>query len=324
MRRASGWDHDGPLYSLIVRQTFKLQALAILLGLAVPPLVVIPLHIQQRIVDDAVPAGDLELILMLAAAYAAAVVAIGGIKFSIFFVRGWISEIVARILRASLVDAQRRRREAASRKSLGAVTSVLTSEVDPLGGFASEAINTPLIQVGTLLGVFGFMFYTEPALAAIGIVALIVEAIITPILQYYINLLTRKRIKTLRRAGLDMIEATDPLHHSLIIDGLHEIRETYCLRLEMNILKAALKVCRNVINHAADIGVLALGAWMIVNGETQIGVVIAFLSGIREIRSPWSELLNFYRRWADARVKYELVVGAMNDRPTDAVAAPSP
>ena len=33
-----------------------------------------------------------------------------------------------------------------------------TGEVDPLGEFAAEAINTPLIQGATLVAVIGFMF----------------------------------------------------------------------------------------------------------------------------------------------------------------------
>jgi hypothetical protein len=41
-------------------------------------------------------------------------------------------------------------------------------------------------------------------------------------------------------------------------------------------------------------------------------VIVAFLRGLKEIRGPWAELVNFYRRLADARVKYHLVTRAMN------------
>ncbi|MEM6668370.1 MAG: ABC transporter transmembrane domain-containing protein [Pseudomonadota bacterium] len=312
MTTTKRWRKDGSLYSLIMSETYTLQGVTIALGLAIPPCVVIPLEMQKRIVDEAIPAGDYDLLFDLAIVFAIAIVAVGALKFGVFYLRGWISEIVARFLRVALIDAQRRRKERAAHKSLGVVTSVITTEVEPLGGFAAEALNTPLIQGGSILGVVGFMFVTEPVLAAIGIIALAAEAFVTPILQEAINRLTRKRILTLRRAGLDMIEAADPPRHRLIVDAVRETRRTYDLRLKMNILKALLKVIRNLIAHAADIAVLIIGGWMVVQGQIGLGVIVAFLAGLRELRDPWSDLVSFYRRWTDARVKYRLVVGAMN------------
>ncbi|MEO1291274.1 MAG: ABC transporter ATP-binding protein [Pseudomonadota bacterium] len=312
MHRTHGWRPSGSLYSLILAQTFRLQILIIVLGLALPPLVVLPLHLQERIIDEAIPAGDIDQLFWYATLFAAAVGLTSAIKFVITFCRGWIAEIVARVLRATLIDAQRSRRPDHAQSALGDVTSVLTAEVDPLGGFAAEALNTPLIQGGTLLGVFGFMLYVEPVLAVIGIVALLAEATITPILQHYINRLTHERITTLRRAGRDMIEAADPEQHEKAVEGLREVRHTYRVRLTMNLLKAALKIARNLIDHAADIAVIVLGALMVIRGETEIGVVVAFLSGLREVRDPWGELVNFYRRLADARVKYRLVARAIS------------
>jgi hypothetical protein len=55
---------------------------------------------------------------------------------------------------------------------------------------------------------------------------------------------------------------------------------------------------------------------MVIRGETELGVVVAFLSALRQIQGPWGELLDFYRRLADAQVKYRLV--------RQAIAAPRP
>lgn len=317
----------GSLYTLILRRTYVLQGATILLGLAIPPLIVVPLAVQKRMIDEALPDAEYGQLLELSAIFAAAVLGVGALKFAVYFLRGWIAEIVERFLRVALIDSQRRRRGPRARKSLGVVTSVLTSEVEPLGGFAAEALNTPLIQGGSILGVAGFMIYTEPMLAAIGVAALAMEAIVTPILQNAINQLTRKRILTLRRAGLDMIEASDPPRHRLVIDATREVRRTYWLRLRMNVLKASLKVLRNLIAHAADIAVIGFGAWLVIEGEIGVGVIVAFLSGLRELRDPWGDLVSFYRRWSDARIKYRLVVGAMNgDKtlPSPAVQAAEP
>jgi ABC-type bacteriocin/lantibiotic exporter with double-glycine peptidase domain len=313
MRSTSGWTQGSSLYSLIIGQTFRLQAAAILLGLALPVLAVFPLELQQRLIDEVIPAGDTRMIGVLAMQYAGVVVLASVVKFLVTYIRGWIQEIVSRMLRVAIIQAQRRRRGLAASQKLGAVTSVITAEVEDLGGFASEALNTPLIEGGTLLSLLGFVAYSEPRLAIIGVTALVLQAILTPALQRRINVLTRKRIQALRRAGLDMIETASSGQHEPVIGALYEVRRTYRLRLRMNILKGVLRIANNIVMHAATIAILGYGGSLVIQGDIGIGLVVAFLTGLRQIDEHWSELLDFYRRYTDARVKYRLVKGVVED-----------
>ena len=65
-----------------------------------------------------------------------------------------------------------------------------------------------------------------------------------------------------------------------------------------------------MIRQAAA-GVLLFGGWMVIEGRTELGVVVAFISGFEKIMDPARELLNFYRRMAQMRVQYRLIVAAM-------------
>ncbi|MEM9764256.1 MAG: ABC transporter transmembrane domain-containing protein [Pseudomonadota bacterium] len=316
--RPHAWPQGRSLYTLILKQTLWLQGIVIVLGLVLPFLAVLPLDLQRRIIDEALPASDLDLLGYFALLYAAAVLGRVVIKFLIFYLRGWIAEIVARVMRVALIDAQRRRAEPSARAALGPATSVLTAEVDPLGGFASEAVSTPLIQGGTLLGVFGYMAIAEPRLAVIGYAGLVLEAIITPLIQTRINRLTQERIQTLRYAGGEMIEAAAPREHAHLVHTLASVRQTYGLRLRQNLLKATLKALRKLLERGADIAVLVFGAVLVMRGEIGLGIVVAFLSGLREVRGPWSELISFYRRLTDAQVKYRLVGDAIRGEDTEA------
>ena len=56
---------------------------------------------------------------------------------------------------------------------------------------------------------------------------------------------------------------------------------------------------------------LVLGGWLVIHGQTELGVVVAFISGFEKIMDPARELLNFYRRMAQMRVQYRLIVEAM-------------
>jgi len=310
------WRGSATVYSVILRQTWPLQGLVIGLGLLLRPLAVLPLELQRQDIDIAIPGMDLELLAWLAAAYLAVILLQGAVKFVVISLRRWIAEIVLRVLRVALVDKRRRQSDRAALQTLGSATSIMAGEVEPIGGFAAEALNTPVIQGGTLLAVFGYMLATEAALAAVGIVALVSEALITPVIQHWINLLTYRRIRALRRAGHDLIEATRPGERHSLIDSLGEIRLTYRLRLKMNRLKAGLKVIRNLIDRVAEIAVLVIGAWMVTTGATELGVVVAFITALRRVREPWSELVSFYRRLADARVKYRLIYGQIRPDPT--------
>jgi ABC-type bacteriocin/lantibiotic exporter with double-glycine peptidase domain len=281
------------------------------LGLSLPFLAVIPLNLQEKLIDDAIPTGDTARIFTFVLTYAGVVLLTAGIKFLVTYLRGWIQEIVSRILRVAIIEAQRHRSGPTAARKLGAITSAITGEVEDLGGFAAEALNTPLIEGGTLVSLFSFIAYSEPRLAAIGITALVLQALLTPLLQNRINLLTQKRIKSLRRAGLDMIDAADPAHHDLIVPALYEVRHTYRLRLRMNVLKGLLKIANNLIMHAATIAVLGFGGLLVIRGEIGIGLIVAFLSGMRQIDEHWGELLDFYRRYTDAKVKYLLLTGTL-------------
>ncbi len=183
VKSRSAWARRKTLYSLILGQTIGLQVAVIALGLTLPFLAVIPLDLQATLIDTAIPSGQASEILRVAALYAAVVVVTATIKFFVTYLRGWIQEIVSRTLRVAIIEAQRHRRPPESARRLGAVTSAITAEVEDLGGFASEALNTPLIEGGTLLSLIGFIAYSEPRLAAIGVAALLLQAGLTPLLQ---------------------------------------------------------------------------------------------------------------------------------------------
>lgn len=90
MRSTSGWTGRVSLYSLIVGQTFGLQAAIIVLGLSLPLLAVIPLDLQQTLIDKAIPASDTAQIARIALIYAGVVVLTAAIKFLVTYLRGWI------------------------------------------------------------------------------------------------------------------------------------------------------------------------------------------------------------------------------------------
>ena len=73
------------------------------------------------------------------------------------------------------------------------------------------------------------------------------------------------------------------------------------------IIKHATKGINNLINHMGPLSVLMVGGWLVIQGQTQIGTIVAFMSGYERMVEPGRDLLNFYRRLALMRVQYRLV-----------------
>ena len=107
LKSRSAWTGRTSLYSLIVGHTFRLQAAVIALGLTLPFLAVIPLDLQAKLIDDAIPGGRVADIVSLAAMYGAVVAVTAAVKFLVTYIRGWIQEIVSRTLRVAIIEAQR-------------------------------------------------------------------------------------------------------------------------------------------------------------------------------------------------------------------------
>ena len=53
--------------------------------------------------------------------------------------------------------------------------------------------------------------------------------------------------------------------------------------------------------------IFALGGYYVVTGRTEIGAVVAFVSGRNKVSDPWGALVDWYRDLRVTQVKYELI-----------------
>lgn len=66
----------------------------------------------------------------------------------------------------------------------------------------------------------------------------------------------------------------------------------------------------NFLNHMGIADVLVVGAWLVLQGRTEIGTVVAFISGLARLNDPWGNLVNYFRELEATRVKYRLIADA--------------
>jgi ABC-type bacteriocin/lantibiotic exporter with double-glycine peptidase domain len=57
--------------------------------------------------------------------------------------------------------------------------------------------------------------------------------------------------------------------------------------------------------------VLALGGWHAITADTEVGTVIAFVSGLGNVADPWRDLVDWYQRLMMTSAKYDVFATAM-------------
>ena len=304
-------DFSRPFVSYIWRASGYHQVWLAMLSVSVFALTAAPLEIQRRIINGAIKGGQFDAILLLAALYLAVALSAGLTKMLLNIYRNWIGENAVRSLRASIdrqisIDPAHRK----ATEDAGVEMSLVVSEAEPVGLFAGSAVSEPLLQGGLLISILGYMAYLQPLMALVVLAILSPQFVFVPLMQNAINKRAAARIVILRGVSVAIVK------HPARVGGSKQLqRFDQAFELNMGIykLKFSMNFLMNFMRHLGVFGILSLGGWLVVNGRTEVGTVVAFLAGLSEINDPWGELVNWFRDMRAASVKYYLICDAVQE-----------
>ncbi len=278
-----------------------------------------PLELQRRIVNSALHSGEIAQVAWLCAAYAALVLGAGGIKLLFNVYRGWLAEGTVRDLRRRVYAHGIARGGAPDLDAEGADLSIILAEAEPVGGFVGMSFSEPLMQIGTLVTVFGYMIALQPSIALLSIALFSVQVLFIPRLQRMINRRAAERIQVMRALSGSMIDDLGPGRTpDARQDAFHaRVDRVFALNLEIFWRKYVMNFLMNLTHHLGIIGVLLVGGWLIVEDRLEVGTVVAFITGLKQVNDPWGDLVNYLREMAVSQVKYGLIA-AVVDQPARA------
>ena len=295
------------LYAYVLRVSRQQQVRLGLLTLAVFPLSLAPLELQRRIINYAVAHAAVEMLLALGALYLAVLLLQGGLKFLRDAYLHRIAEGVTRLVRRKLV--RRGPLEAAIEE--GTKQAIISAESEKVGGFVAESISLPMLQAGTVLSIAVYMLAVEPLVAMVAIVFLVPSLLAVGWVQPILNRLSRSKITVVRALGESVLRGDrDDPSKAAESDAL--IDRIYDLRLRFANLKVATKSVNQLVTGLGLLSILLVGGWLAIQGRTEIGIIVAFMSGYERMTNPVRDLLNFYRRLSVTRVQYRLVADAFS------------
>jgi putative ABC transport system ATP-binding protein len=321
---------ESSIHRFVLRHARQETLWVVALTLASLPIYYLSLDIPKNIMNRAivgtgmtwptevmgVKLGQVQYLFLLCGAFLLAVLANGGLKQYINTLKGRLGERLLRRLRYELTSRVLRFPLPHFRKvSAGEIIPMITSEVEPIGGYMGDAFAQPLIQLGTLATIVLFLFIQNPVMGAAAISLYPLQAYIIPRLQKRVNQLSKERVRAVRRvserigetvAGIQEIRAhgTSMFERAHYADHFGRIFE---IRFEIYQRKAFVKFLNNFLNQLAPLLFYSIGGYLVIHGELTVGALTAALTANKDMSAPWKELLDWYQQTQDAKIKYEQV-----------------
>ena len=317
------------LFKFIWRYSKRDQIILLILTAISFPFLYLSLDLPKTIINKAIGGKDvpeeifgmtvdqIDYLLILSGAFLALVFVNGGFKFYVNVFRGQLGERMLRRLRYSLLARVLRFPLPQFKKvSQGEVIQMVNSEVEPLGGFVGDSIALPAFQGGTLLTILIFMFIQDWMLGLAAIALYPIQGYIIPKLQWHVNQLGKKRVRNVRVLAEKIGEAVSGIEEVHANDGARRIlaRFTerlgviYDIRYEIFRRKFFIKFLNNFIAQITPFFFYSIGGYLVIKGDLTFGALVAILAAYKDLSAPWKELLTYYQRLADSRIKYDQVI----------------
>ncbi|MBT3558952.1 MAG: cyclic nucleotide-binding domain-containing protein [Rhodospirillales bacterium] len=317
------------VFGFILRYSKKQQVTLLLVTMLSFPFYYYSLDLPKTIINDAIGGsafptdvlgyelGQIDYLLSLSFAFLALVLINGGFKYFLNVYRGVVGERMLRRFRYQLVNQVLRFPLPHFRNiSEGEIVSMVTAETEPLGGFMAESLSLPAFQGGMLITALIFMFVQDPILGIAAIALYPVQGWVIPKLQRKVNLLNKERIQNVRKlserinemvAGSAEIHAHDTSQYEMS-DFSTRLGKIFDIRFQVYRKKFFIKFVNNFLAQVTPFFFYSIGGYLVITGDLSIGALVAILAAYKDLSPPWKELLNFYQRMEDCRIKYTQLI----------------
>ncbi len=304
-------DISGSLVTYVWRVSGWHQIAACVIALLIVGLNLAPLEIQRRLVNNIVNIWDIEALFILGGLYLAVYVALQFVKFVFNVYQGWIAESAVFHTRQSLFEVylehlkQRHagRAESQTGPEIGTAVQIVGGEVDNLGAFIGTGFSQAFSNLAMLIGISGYMLIIEPRVALFGLMFLAPQVALAPIIQRKLNRLMKTRVALLRSMADDVssVDAGDGINCLIILPRI------FRNKIYFIVIKFGMKAILNLLLILPTVTVLMWGGYLAIQGETDIGTIVAFITGFEKLSGPLRELISFYRTAAQANVRREMI-----------------
>ncbi|MEN8200494.1 MAG: ABC transporter ATP-binding protein, partial [Thermodesulfobacteriota bacterium] len=311
------------LFSWVLRSNKSLQLLLLSIILGIVFLQVLPLEIQKRIVNDVLSVRDTSLLLIYCLIYLGAVLLSSGLKFAINWLQTKLGQQALTDMRRELYQQILRLPLSFFRETQpGSVVASLVSELATSGNFVGMAVAVPLSNILTLIAFAVYLIWLHPLLGLVTLSIYPIVLFVVPLAQRGANRANKQRVDLSRQMASQITESISGIHevhahgsfygeekkYNVIIERLLQVRIVWTL------YRYGVKVINNLIVGLGPVLVFILGGYLTMQGELELGSMVAFLSAQEKLYDPWKQLIEFYQVYQDASIRYKKVMQSFDEK----------
>ncbi|EFL90320.1 putative ATPase [Ahrensia sp. R2A130] len=282
------WPDRLPLFMVLAGK--RHQIMIGLIALAIAALTVAPIELQRNIINEAIEGQDFDLLLWLAGLYLAAIIALQVSKYVFGNYQNWISQTTVLRMRKRLFPNCK---DHDNEDGSGNAVAVLGSEADYVGEFVGTGFSDLVADGAKLLFAIGYMLIVEPLVTLVALAFFIPQIILVPLIQKRLNHYMRQRTDYVRDLSDDVSSAQEGDCGE--DEKKRVLGDIFDNRASSTSLKYLMKALVNIINSLAPLSVLVFGGYMVIQGETTIGTIVAFTGGFERMSGPLRALVDYYR-----------------------------
>ncbi|MGD9097236.1 MAG: ABC transporter ATP-binding protein/permease [Desulfobacterales bacterium] len=312
------------LFSWIFGPNTKLQLLLLVLIAITVFARVLPLEMQKRIVNEAIRLRNIDLLIHYCTIYLVSVVSASLLKYIINSIQVVISQrTLARMRKGLFAHIITLPLNFFRNTQPGMVVSSIISELALPSNFVGMALAVPVINLLTLVAFAGYLFWLNPWLAALSLSIYPAVIFLVPLLQRRVNVANKKRVDLTRTLSDKVAESISGIHE-IHGNGAYRIENRkvagivgrlYRIRLRWDLLRAGLKTTNNFFTSLGPFLVFILGGYFTIQGQLELGALVAFLSAQEKLYVPWKELIEFYQAYQDGSVTYTKTMSYFDAEP---------
>src|SRR5690349_17776141 len=325
---------DRSLFGFIIRYSKRDQLLIVPLVVATMVVYYLSLDLPKTIINQAIQGSSfpkpesvrnflgfelhrIPYLFALSILFLSLIVLNGWLKFQINTMKGWMGERMLRRLRYQLLDLILRFPLARFKRVKAAeMATMITDEVEPLGGFIGEALITPPFLGGQALTAMFFILYQHWALGLIALAVVGIQAVVIPRLRKRQLVLGRERQLTARALAGRIAEC---------VDGAAEIHANgtsnyeraeisarlgriFRIRFELYQRKFMVKFLNNFLSQVTPFLFYTVGGYLVIVGKLDLGALVAVIAAYKDLPGPVKEIIDWDQQRLDVEVKYAQVM----------------
>ena len=302
------------LLSWVFTGNGKLQALLLFISIVMVFARVLPLEMQKRIVNQAINLRKIDLLLIYCGIYMAAVILASGLKFLVNLLQSLIGQRAAADMRKQLyhhhIDPAPEFLQANTARNGRDLTHHRTCHGRRFYRYGCCNSLHQSLDPGCNYRIFDLV---ESAACPDVIFRLSPRDLSDPLASEKGQPENKERVDNSRDLSSKIAES---------IAGIHEIQGNGAFRIEnakydrmvdlltnirirWNLFRFAIKVINNLFNNLSPFIIFILGGYLAIQGQLELGALVAFLSAQEKLHDPWRELIDFYQAYQDASVSYK-------------------